>query len=178
MRVTIVFETHSLSEDNERGIASGWLPGRLSQRGRALAPELGVRHRSEHLAAVFTSDLRRAVETAELAFAEDDLPILADWRLRECDYGALNGAAAAQVLRESRGHLATPYPGGESWGAGNPPGRTVPARPAASLERTTRSRRRPCRDSLGARSLPQWRAPRPPPRRRIRVATRLGVRAQ
>jgi 2,3-bisphosphoglycerate-dependent phosphoglycerate mutase len=33
MSVQIVFETHSISTDNERGIATGWLPGRLSEAG-------------------------------------------------------------------------------------------------------------------------------------------------
>src|ERR1700693_4145635 len=39
--ITIVYETHSTSVDNERGVAPGWLPGRLSERGRAQARELG-----------------------------------------------------------------------------------------------------------------------------------------
>jgi broad specificity phosphatase PhoE len=43
MSIEIVFETHALSEDNERGIATGWLPGRLSERGRANAAEAGRR---------------------------------------------------------------------------------------------------------------------------------------
>jgi hypothetical protein len=30
--VGLVYETHSITEDNERGIATGWLPGRLSER--------------------------------------------------------------------------------------------------------------------------------------------------
>ncbi|GAA3422731.1 histidine phosphatase family protein [Streptosporangium vulgare] len=64
MPMEIVFETHSWSEDNDRGIATGWLPGRLSERGRHLAGELGGRRRGDGLAAVFTSDLARAVETA------------------------------------------------------------------------------------------------------------------
>ncbi|MBA2359285.1 MAG: histidine phosphatase family protein, partial [Actinobacteria bacterium] len=64
MSVEIVFETHSISTDNERGIATGWLPGLLSERGRTLAAELGERRRDDGIAAVFTSDLRRAVETA------------------------------------------------------------------------------------------------------------------
>jgi hypothetical protein len=34
MSIGVVFETHALSEDNERGIATGWLPGRLSTLGR------------------------------------------------------------------------------------------------------------------------------------------------
>ena len=41
----LVLEARSLSEDNERGIAARWHEGRLSKRGRALAAELGTRHR-------------------------------------------------------------------------------------------------------------------------------------
>ncbi|WP_436760237.1 histidine phosphatase family protein [Streptosporangium sp. V21-05] len=62
MPTEIVFETHSWSEDNDRGIATGWLPGRLSERGRHLAGELGERRREDDLAAVFTSDLTRAAQ--------------------------------------------------------------------------------------------------------------------
>jgi len=111
----IVFETHSVTEDNERGIATGWLPGRLSERGRALATALGHRHRNDRIAAVFTSDLRRAVQTAELAVEGTDLPVLHDWRLRECDYGSLNGTSAAALRAGRPSHLDQPYPGGESW---------------------------------------------------------------
>jgi broad specificity phosphatase PhoE len=39
--VAIVFETHSLTTDNKAGLATGWLDGRLSERGRVLAAELG-----------------------------------------------------------------------------------------------------------------------------------------
>jgi 2,3-bisphosphoglycerate-dependent phosphoglycerate mutase len=115
MATDIVFETHAWSTDNDRGVATGWLPGRLSDRGRALAAELGERRRDDGITTVFTSDLRRAVETAEIAFAATDLPILHDWRLRECDYGAGNGAPAAVVHERRAEHLDRPYPGGESW---------------------------------------------------------------
>jgi len=37
----VVFETHSITVDNERGVATGWLPGELSERGRDVARELG-----------------------------------------------------------------------------------------------------------------------------------------
>ncbi len=43
MVIHIVFETHSFSEDNELGIASGWHHSRLSERGQRLARELGKR---------------------------------------------------------------------------------------------------------------------------------------
>jgi 2,3-bisphosphoglycerate-dependent phosphoglycerate mutase len=113
MGVALVFETHSWSEDNDRGVATGWLPGRLSERGRLLAAELGERRRGE-VDAVFSSDLARAVETAHIAFAGTDVPLLLDWRLRECDLGALNGQPRDAALSRSR--LDTPFPGGgESW---------------------------------------------------------------
>ena len=115
MAIQIVFETHSITEDNERGIATGWLPGRLSERGRAAARELGARRRNDSIEAVFTSDLRRAVETAEIAFDDTRIPIFHDWRLRECDYGERNGASRNEIESARREHLDHPYPGGESW---------------------------------------------------------------
>ena len=41
----IVFETHSVTTDNERGIATGWFDGGLSPEGQRLALELGERRR-------------------------------------------------------------------------------------------------------------------------------------
>lgn len=103
MSVEIVFETHSISTDNERGIATGWLPGLLSERGRTLAAELGERRRDDGIAAVFTSDLRRAVETAEIAFGGAGIPIHQDPRLRECNYGSLNGVPSRRWKPSVRG---------------------------------------------------------------------------
>jgi alpha-ribazole phosphatase/probable phosphoglycerate mutase len=115
MGVDLIFETHSISEDNERGIATGWLPGALSTRGRQLAQERGARHRLHPPAVVFTSDLQRAIDTAELAFRGTNIQIRADARLRECNYGQLNGAPVAQLEGRRAEHLQEPYPGGESF---------------------------------------------------------------
>jgi alpha-ribazole phosphatase/probable phosphoglycerate mutase len=115
MGIQIVFETHAISEDNERGIATGWHDGQLSERGRHLAGELGARRRRDGLRAVFTSDLGRAVETARIAFGTTSIPVLVDWRLRECDYGSLNGQSAADLHSNRQRYLDTPYPCGESW---------------------------------------------------------------
>jgi 2,3-bisphosphoglycerate-dependent phosphoglycerate mutase len=113
--VQIVFEKHATSEDNERGIATGWLPGALSAVGRRQAAELGRRRGNDGIAAVFSSDLARAVQTATIAFGATAIPVLLDWRLRECNYGDLNGSSAAE-LRARRGEFVDrPYPRGESW---------------------------------------------------------------
>ncbi len=113
--IELVFETHSLSTDNERGVATGWLDGKLSRRGRELARELGARRHGDGLAAVFTSDLGRAVETAEIAFVGTGLPIYRDARLRECNYGDLNGLPGDLVAAEQSAHLEVPFTGGESY---------------------------------------------------------------
>ena len=113
MSVEVVFETHATSKDNEAGIATGWLPGGLSPTGREQARELGDRRRDDGLSVVCTSDLRRAVETAEIAFAGSPLPIVPDPRLRECNYGELNGAD--KPIETPGEHIDVPFPGGESW---------------------------------------------------------------
>jgi broad specificity phosphatase PhoE len=114
--VEILFETHSTTTDNERWIASGWLDGQLSPLGRRQAKELGERRAEEDLAAVFCSDLVRAAETARIAFAPRGLPIFHDWRLRECNYGMLNGTPVARLEAERTLHVYDPYSGGESYG--------------------------------------------------------------
>jgi 2,3-bisphosphoglycerate-dependent phosphoglycerate mutase len=113
--IELVYETHSLSTDNEAGIATGWLPGELSERGRELAAELGVRRRNDGLAAVFASDLGRAVETARIAFANTEIPVFLDWRLRECDYGDLTGAPVDRMKAEIKSRIERSYPDGESY---------------------------------------------------------------
>ncbi len=115
MSIEIVFETHSTSVDNERGIATGWLQGRLSETGKRQASELGKRRRADNLVAVFTSDLGRAMETAEIAFGGSGIPIHEDWRLRECNYGALNGEAVSRLESERARHIDEPFPSGESY---------------------------------------------------------------
>ena len=112
MSIRLVYETHSVTEDNEADIATGWLPGRLSGRGRDLARELGRRRPATGFAAVYSSDLARAVETAELAYAGSGVPLHVDARLRECDYGALNGCPRAELDRVRLHHVDEPFPGG------------------------------------------------------------------
>jgi broad specificity phosphatase PhoE len=113
--VEVVFETHSLTEDNENEVATGWLPGRLSAEGRLLAAELGERRRDDGIAVVFTSDLARAVETAEIAFAGGGIPVRTDARLRECDYGDWNGMPVRKLQAERSKRIREPFPAGESY---------------------------------------------------------------
>ena len=144
--VAIVFETHSITTDNEAGLATGWLGGRLSAHGKALAAELGRRRRHDGIVAVFASDLGRAVETVELAFGGSAIPVHLDERLREVDYGAWNGIPVSRLERERARRISRPFPSGESY-------QQVVARVADFLEELARDRdRRGC----------CWSATRPP----------------
>src|SRR5881396_2151240 len=113
MSVEIIFEFHSTSTDNEASVASGWSDPPLSDMGRELASELGERRQVEQIDAVFCSDLRRAVETAEIAFGER-IPIHADRRLREYDYGTKTGSPVEQIHAERPVRVDTPFAQGES----------------------------------------------------------------
>ncbi|MFI7274495.1 histidine phosphatase family protein [Streptomyces sp. NPDC049879] len=112
--VRLVYETHATTTDNEAGIATGRLPGVLSPTGRRQAGELGDRRRDDGIGAVFTSDLHRAVDTARIAFAGTAVPMFQDRRLRECDYGHLNGRPQATLAPLRARHIDKPFPGGQS----------------------------------------------------------------
>ena len=115
MAVQIVYETHATTLDNENGIATGWLPGDVSATGRDNARELGRRRRDDGLDLVITSDLARAVQTVEIAFTGAHVPVLTDPRLREVDYGDLNGAPVDVVHRQRRDRVDKPFPGGQRY---------------------------------------------------------------
>ena len=114
--ITIIFEPHATTQDNEARLASGWNDVRLSELGVQQAKELGERHKLEDFDAVFTSDLERAYKTATLAFADvDPKKLYMDWRLRECDYGELTQHPKEEVDTKKSERINTPFPIGESY---------------------------------------------------------------
>jgi alpha-ribazole phosphatase/probable phosphoglycerate mutase len=109
------FEAHSTSIDNERGIASGHRDAPLSGAGCLQAAELGRRYAERSLRIVYTSDLTRAVSTAEIAFAGRDVLRVSDERLRECDYGRWSGCPVQQLNDARQQFIDDPFPEGESF---------------------------------------------------------------
>ena len=97
MAIELVFETHSTTVDSELGRATGWLLGQLSEQGRAQAQQLGRRRLDDGITVVFSSDLAGAAQTASAAFGTSAIPMLYDWRLRECDYGQRNGMPVTEL---------------------------------------------------------------------------------
>lgn len=110
----IYFAAHATTRDNEAKVASGWSDTELSDVGRRQAKELGELFAAISLDMVCCSDLRRAVDTVQIAF-EGKYPVIADQRLRELNYGDANGQPSAIVEPMKKQHINEPFPGGESY---------------------------------------------------------------
>ncbi len=114
--IDIIFEAHGTTYDNASDLSSGWKDVDLSPLGIEQAFGLGQRYKDTKIESVFTSDLIRATRTADIAFGErSDLVIVADTRLRECNYGDLNGVSKDIVEPLKKEHISTPFPHGESY---------------------------------------------------------------
>ncbi len=112
--ITIIFEAHATTTDNEAHLASGHNDVELSTLGLQQAKELGERYAGKHFDGIFCSDMQRAYKTAEIAFG-DKFPITRDARLRECDYGDLTQKPKELVDAEKPDRITVPFPNGESY---------------------------------------------------------------
>lgn len=86
MPINITYFVHGTTTDNEKGLATGWQDGELSKLGQSQAKELGQIVGAKNFDAVFCSDLKRAIDSAQLAFGAK-YKIIHDQRLREINYG-------------------------------------------------------------------------------------------
>ncbi len=112
--ITIIFESHATTFDNENHLSSGHNDVELSPLGIRQAIELGERYKNEYFDAIFCSDLQRSYKTAEIAFG-NKFPIIKDERLRECDYGDLTKHPSSEVDPIKVEHISIPFPNGESY---------------------------------------------------------------
>ncbi len=112
--VTIIFESHSTTEDNEAKLAAGWYDVALSELGETQAKQLGERYADQRFDAILCSDLQRSYKTAQIAFG-DKYPIVQDKRLRECNYGDMNRQPKADVEARRAKAIKEPFPNGESY---------------------------------------------------------------
>jgi alpha-ribazole phosphatase/probable phosphoglycerate mutase len=114
MSIKITYFVHGTTTDNEQNLSSGWNDVELSELGITQSWELT--ELTDHLVfdAVFCSDLKRAVDSAEIAWG-GKYPIMQDARLRECNYGDYNGKASDVVEPLQELSIHTPMPNGESY---------------------------------------------------------------
>ena len=114
MSVRIAYFVHGTTTDNENGISTGWNQGELSKLGIEQSIKLKSQTKDKKFDVVFCSDLKRAIDSAELTFGKS-VPIIKDKRLRECNYGDLNGSKSDIVEPLSEKSIDNPFPKGESY---------------------------------------------------------------
>lgn len=119
----IVLARHGETEHNAPPPrVQGWVDVPLSPRGREQALALARALRQDGLAAVYTSQLVRARETAEIVARELGLELAVDARLAESNRGRWEGRLLEEIAREEpreweawlRGGASFRFPGGES----------------------------------------------------------------
>ena len=108
----LTFFTHSSSEDNELQVRSGWNDPPLSENGVRQAGELRESVLHLEFDRVYSSDLRRATQTAEIAFP--NIQTVADIRLREMNYGILNGHPTSRFRADEGHYITNSFPEGEN----------------------------------------------------------------
>lgn len=115
MSIKITYFVHGTTIDNEQHISSGWKDVELSELGVQQSIDLKEQTKDKQFDVVFCSDLKRAHGSAKLTW-EGMYQIIPDARLRECNYGELNGASSdiVEPMQEEE-CIAKPFPGGESY---------------------------------------------------------------
>lgn len=115
MSVKITYFVHGTTIDNEKEISSGWSDVELSELGVKQSIALKGQTKDKKFDVVFCSDLQRAHNSAKLAWG-GIYTIIPDARLRECNYGKLNGASSAIVEPMQEEECITKrFPEGESY---------------------------------------------------------------
>jgi broad specificity phosphatase PhoE len=88
---TIFLARHGQSESNHQSLITGQLDAGLSARGREQSEALAHCLTGESIAAIYTSALRRTVDTAQPTAAAKQLPIVSLPELNEIHLGVLQG---------------------------------------------------------------------------------------
>jgi broad specificity phosphatase PhoE len=112
---TILLARHGETDWNREGRFQGHADPPLNRTGRAQAVDLSVALMAEQLAAVYSSPLRRALETADVVAASHGLePVPVD-DLREVDVGSWSGLTRAEVEERFPAQFARWLDYGQGW---------------------------------------------------------------
>jgi len=90
---------HGITDWNALGRIQGHAQSQLTEIGRQQAEAIADRLAAEPISAIYSSDLQRAMDTARAIAARHGLPVHADARLREANYGQWEGRTMDELRR-------------------------------------------------------------------------------
>lgn len=94
---TILLARHGETDWNREGRFQGWADPPLNETGRAQARALAGQLAGVPFHSVYSSDLRRAHETAVIVAAPHGVPVVVDHGLREIDVGSWSGLTRSEI---------------------------------------------------------------------------------
>ena len=115
---TILLARHGESDWNRSKRWQGFADRPLTERGRQQAAELAVRLAETQLDAIYSSDLRRASETADIVARTKGLTVTTTPDLREVDVGSWSGLTRAEAEARFPEAYRRWLRGGEGWDDG------------------------------------------------------------
>ena len=115
---TILLARHGESDWNRSKRWQGFTDRPLTEVGREQARALALRLEDTELDAIYSSDLQRARETAEIVAAAKGLSVQSTPDLREVDVGSWSGLSRADAEARFPEGYARWLDGGEGWDDG------------------------------------------------------------
>ena len=118
----LILARHGQTQNNIDRRFTGWADVALTATGRAEARRLRRRLGEQQIDQVYSSDLRRAAETARIAVAGRGLPVVEVAALREANFGEWEGLTYDEARARSPGEFTNLFsrredfrpPGGET----------------------------------------------------------------
>lgn len=95
--IQLYITRHGQTEENLRRILQGQMPGHLTQEGIHQAEELRERLKDIPFDCIFTSDLKRAKDSALIIALPHQCPIIEEPLLRERDFGIHTGGPYIKI---------------------------------------------------------------------------------
>ena len=120
MRTTILLARHGETDWNAERRFQGHADPPLNERGREQARELGTHLAGVPLAAIYSSDLQRAAETARIVASARGLEPEPRRELREIDVGEWSGLTFDVIEKRYPDGVRRHRDGGDGWESGEP----------------------------------------------------------
>lgn len=97
MSIQIVLVRHGATDWNLQGRCQGATDRELNAVGIRQAEEIAATLTQESIQAIYSSDLKRAQQTAQLISRPHNLPVSIEQDIRELDHGALEGLTFNEI---------------------------------------------------------------------------------
>ncbi|MBS3167823.1 histidine phosphatase family protein [Candidatus Woesearchaeota archaeon] len=87
----LIFVRHGQTRENRKHIIQGWLPGHLTQKGKDQVEKTAKSLKNNKIEIIYTSDLKRCLDTAKIIAKYHNVKIIKNRLLREKRYGIFEG---------------------------------------------------------------------------------------